>query len=282
MDADGKPVLQCPMDWKGLPLERLTIPTSGECGPQFSGEPVVFASHFAGPGHRWYRCNGKTQEIPLVAGGMDLLGSTYERDHERWECVPGGETICLRLHTSIVERYLHEDAYHFDLKTQYCHKDSLLFRTIFMLVNEIQYGIPNGNLFAEGLSVAIVGLLNHRYGHQSYRGLSHSKYLSPAQQLKIREFIDGHLDMDLSIERLASEVNISPYHFARLFRETFGMPPHRYVIKVRIERAAHLLQSEQHRTITDIALETGFSSHAHFTSAFKRHMGRTPAFWRQI
>lgn len=192
----------------------------------------------------------------------------------------GGETICLRLHPSIVERYLHEDAYHFDLETKYCHKDAILFRNIFTLVNEIQHGMPNGNLFADGLSLAIVGLLNHHYNHQLHRTLSQSKCLSTMQQAKIRELVDTNLDTDLSIERLASEVYISPYHFARLFRETFGMPPHRYVMQMRIARAAHLLHSDQQRTITDIALATGFASHAHLTCAFKRHMGQTPAFWR--
>lgn len=280
LGADEKPALQCPLDWKGLLVERLVIPTRGKCGPQFTGMPVVFASKFGGPGRRWYRCNGKTQEIPLVARGVDLFGSKYERDHERWECEPGGETICLRLHPSIVERYLHEDAYHFDLETKYCHKDNILFRNIFLLVDEIQLGMPNGNLYAEGLSLAIVGLLKHHYSHQSNHILPQSKGLSTAQQTKIREYIDTNLDTDLSIDRLAAEVYISPYHFARLFRETFDMPPHRYVMQMRIARAAHLLHSEQERTITDIALATGFASHAHLTCAFKRHMGQTPTFWR--
>lgn len=276
---NGKPVLQFPSGWKGLILERLVIPTRKEYGPQFSGMPVVFASQYS-PGRRWYRCNGKTQEIPLIAPGMDFLSANYERDYERWECDPGGETLCLRLHPSVVERYMHEDAHHFDLETRYCRKDEQLLRHVFSLADEMQRGMPDGMLFAEGLSLAIIGLLSQHYSQRPKRVLPQTKSLSSEQQARIRELIDTQIDADLSIERLASEVFISPFHFARLFRSTFGMPPHRYVVQTRVARAAQLMSAEASRTITDIALATGFSNHAHLTREFKRQMGQTPASWR--
>jgi AraC family transcriptional regulator len=67
---------------------------------------------------------------------------------------------------------------------------------------------------------------------------------------------------------------LSPDHFSRSFSVSFGMPPHRYVQKRRIEAASRMLRSE--RSIVDIALELGFYSHTHFTRVFREHTGTTP------
>ena len=105
--------------------------------------------------------------------------------------------------------------------------------------------------------------------------------LASACQEKVRELVDTYLDSDLSVECMAAEVGISPFHFSRLFRVSFGMPPYHYVLQMRIARAAYLLRSERQRTDADIALEVGFASQAHLTHAFKQHLGETPARWRE-
>lgn len=279
LGPDGLPVLKMPAGWQGPIMERLAIPTEGECGPQFTGMPVIFTSKLA-PGHRWYRCNGSTHEIPSPPMGIDVLGATYERDYEHWECAPGCETLCMRLHPSTIERYLREDAYRFDLETRYAHKDEALSSHLFTLANELQQGLPNGMLFAEGLSLMIFGWLRRHYAATPLNDLQKKGALSASQQNKIREFIDTYLGANLTLETMASEMGMSPFHFLRLFRTTFGMPPHRFVLQMRLARAANLLRTECDRTITDIALATGFASQAHFTSAFKRYAGQTPASWR--
>ncbi len=278
--ADGQPVLRRPLDWKGLTLERKEIPVFAECGPQFSGMPVVIVSKHS-PGRRWYRCHGKMQEIPMIAPGVDTLGAAYERDYGRWECEPGGETICLRLHTDIIQRYIQEGAYHFDLETKYSFKDDALVRAIFSLADEMQQGFPNGKIYAEGMSLMIIGWLGRYHARKPALPDSQVRGLSASQQEKVRELVDTYLDSDLSVECMAAEVGISPFHFSRLFRVSFGMPPYHYVLQMRIARAAYLLRSERQRTVADIALEVGFASQAHLTHAFKQHMGETPARWRE-
>ena len=279
LGADGQPLLQTPAGWQGPIMERLAIPTTGECGPQFSGMPAIFTSKRA-PGRRWYRCNGRTLEIPTPPLGMDILGATYEREYEHWECEPGCETLCMRLHPATIERYLQEDAYRFDLQTRYAHLDEALTNHLFALADELQEGLPNGTLFAEGLSMMIVGWLRRHYVCTPPPETTTKGGFSSAQQNTVREFIDTYLGADLRLETMATELGMSPFHFLRLFRHTFGMPPHRYVLQMRLARAAALLRNERERTIADIALTTGFASQAHFTSTFKRHTGQTPATWR--
>lgn len=279
LGSDGKPVLRRSPEWKGVVVERKGIPLRAECGPQFSGMPVVIASKFS-PGRRWYRCNGTTQEIPMEAPGLDMMSATYERDYGRWECEPGGETICVRLPPDVMQHYVQEDAYHFDLQTGYCKKDDRLVEAIFGLADEIQNGFPNGMLYAEGMSLMIVGWLSRHHSAKPMSGASQARGLSAVQQARVREFVVTHLDSDISVEAMADEAGLSPFHFSRLFRATFGMPPYRYVLQARIARAAHLLRADKRRTVADIALEVGFASQAHMTHAFKSCMGQTPARWR--
>lgn len=280
LGADGNPVLNRPVDWHGLLPERKQIPAFAECGPQFSGMPVVIAARAHASGRRWYRCNGTTQEVPMAAPGVDLLGASYERDYGRWECEPGGETICLRLNPRVIERYLREDAYHFELTLRYAFKDDFLVSALFTLADEIQNGMPNGVLYAEGLSLTIIGWLSRHHSCKPCQVAPPARALSSAQQATVSEFVETYLDADLSVERMAAEVGLSPYHFSRLFRATFGVAPHRYVLQMRIARAAHLLRSDTQRSIADIAFASGFASQAHLSNAFKCHMGQTPARWR--
>lgn len=216
----------------------------------------------------------------MAAPGVDLLGASYERDFGRWQCEPGGETICLRLNPCVVERYLRDDAYHFDLTLRYAFNDGFLVDALFSLADEIQNDMPNGSLYAEGLSLTIIGWLSRHHACKPGQVVPPARTLSSAQQAKVCEFVDTYLDADLSVERMAAEVGLSPYHFSRLFRTSFGVAPHRYVLQMRIARAAHLLRADKQRSIADIAFASGFASQAHLSHAFKCHMGQTPARWR--
>jgi AraC family transcriptional regulator len=74
--------------------------------------------------------------------------------------------------------------------------------------------------------------------------------------------------------------HVSPYHFARLFKHSTGLPPHQYVIACRVERAKELLRERDRLPLADVAAEVGFSSQSHFTRHFKRLVGVTPRRFR--
>lgn len=86
-------------------------------------------------------------------------------------------------------------------------------------------------------------------------------------------------DNSLSVERIASHVGLSPFHFTRLFTAATGKAPHAHLTQVRIEEAK-LLLGNTCLPIAEIAQRTGYSTHAHFTGMFGRHVGMTPAAWR--
>ena len=96
---------------------------------------------------------------------------------------------------------------------------------------------------------------------------------------RVKEFIDAHLSEDLTIDALANQVYLSPFHFARAFKAATGSAPHRYLTDRRIGRAKALI-TEGRLPLADIAFICGFSSQAHLTRWFKRIVGTTPGAYR--
>jgi AraC-like DNA-binding protein len=97
--------------------------------------------------------------------------------------------------------------------------------------------------------------------------------------LRARDLVDGHYAEPLDLGALARSAHVSPRHFSRSFRRTFGETPHQYLLSRRIERARHLLRATDLR-IADICLEVGFTSVGSFTTTFRRHVGVSPAAYR--
>ncbi|MFT8639110.1 helix-turn-helix domain-containing protein [Bifidobacterium sp.] len=93
-------------------------------------------------------------------------------------------------------------------------------------------------------------------------------------------YVAGHLEADLSLERLASVALLSKYYFAKQFKHCTGVTPHQYVLNARIERAQYLLYSTS-LSITEISRSCGFRDVRTFSAAFRRALHRTPIEYRQ-
>jgi AraC-like DNA-binding protein len=95
-----------------------------------------------------------------------------------------------------------------------------------------------------------------------------------------RAFIEAHAGEQISLATLASHVGLSPFHFARVFRQATGMPPHVYHESVRVRHAQQLLAQQE--APADVAYATGFSSQSHLTSRFRQIIGVTPSAYRRM
>ena len=96
---------------------------------------------------------------------------------------------------------------------------------------------------------------------------------------RVTEYIQRNLDKDLSLVELAAVVCMSPYHFARLFKGSTGVPPHRFVVRQRIARAGGFLVT-QTPSIAQISRQVGFRNPSHFTTVFRHAVGITPGAYR--
>lgn len=92
--------------------------------------------------------------------------------------------------------------------------------------------------------------------------------------LKVRDYIHDNIKEDISIEELSQVANISKYHFIRLFRNQFGMTPHKYILNSKVNRARVLLKSGI--LSSAVAHELGFFDVSHLNRHFKRSFGLTP------
>ena len=103
----------------------------------------------------------------------------------------------------------------------------------------------------------------------------------PASQLRlVLDYIHENLDASVSLIELARLVGLSSSQFARLFKASTGVSPHRYQLNTRIGKAQELLLLKG-EGLSTVAAATGFADQSHFTRAFKRVIGATPREWRQ-
>jgi AraC family transcriptional regulator len=98
---------------------------------------------------------------------------------------------------------------------------------------------------------------------------------------KVLEYIDAHLDDNLSLDRLSNVAAFSKYHFHRQFSELFGISVYKYVQLTRLKRASYLLAFRNQIPIVDITLASGYESHESFSRAFKKSIGQTPSEFRE-
>jgi AraC family transcriptional regulator len=97
----------------------------------------------------------------------------------------------------------------------------------------------------------------------------------------VLEYVEEHLDASPSLEQMAAIARLSPTYFASQFKRTTGVPPHRYVIGRRIERAKQALQTSRDISLVQVALQAGFSDQSQFSRHFKRFIGVTPGEFRR-
>jgi len=96
---------------------------------------------------------------------------------------------------------------------------------------------------------------------------------------RVRQYVQDNLHRELRLAELSGLVHMSPYHFARLFKRSTGVPPHRFQVLRRIDQARALLAART-SSIAAIARMVGFRTPSHFTTTFRRITGMTPSAYR--
>jgi AraC-like DNA-binding protein len=104
--------------------------------------------------------------------------------------------------------------------------------------------------------------------------------LAPVRLRRVREYIDAHLSEKMSLVTLARIACLSPNYFASAFKASTGLPPHRYVLQRRIEKAKELL-SDKSLSVSEVVYMLGFPSQSHFTTTFRKLTGETPGAYRE-
>jgi AraC family transcriptional regulator len=118
-----------------------------------------------------------------------------------------------------------------------------------------------------------------RVAERDHRQIQHGG-LAPWQARRVTTRVDANLAEKISTPQLARSVNLSASHFSRAFKFTFGVPPHAWVLRRRMEVAQGLMLTTS-ATLSEIAITCGMADQAHFTRCFRRVVGETPNVWRR-
>jgi AraC family transcriptional regulator len=133
-------------------------------------------------------------------------------------------------------------------------------------------------LYGESLTTAMFAAFFSAWRKKNPSGVGSG--LASWQLRRSTEYMQAHLTEDISLAEVAKIAKLSQSQFARAFRDSTGMPPYRYILQARIQRAQQMLETTN-LPISEVATSVGFADQSHFTKAFRRFVGATPKRWRQ-
>ncbi|MEO1621923.1 MAG: AraC family transcriptional regulator [Cyanobacteria bacterium J06632_3] len=254
--------------------------SSGEANCLFEGEHTLFMSLAARPVHYLHAQDGKTH-TGLYRRGEMLITPANTPLFTRWE----GDENCLqiRLPAEFMRNVAREtvvgDCDRITLKPDFQARNPQLESISTMLLNELQQGSLSNRLYVDSLSNILAVTLLRQHATTRPHLPVYEGGLPPRQLSQVLDYIDANLEQEIKLADLARLLEMSQFHFSRLFKQSLGISPYQYLLQQRVERAKQLLKTTD-RLITDIALSCGFNSHSHLSKQFRQLTGMTPKVYR--
>ncbi len=272
---DGKPLAPLPVNaWAGLPFEIHPHMRKGEVAHRYNPHPLLLV-HVRSHGRSRIRSGQTVFDLALAPGQVDVFCAGFHMDHGCVGLHAGRGAWRSRSTPSARAASCTTTRRAIDPTTRLSVRDPVLERLFACMRSEVDTGCASGRLFAEGLSLSLLARLAACYGSARRQAGPAGAQALVAQLQQTVEFIEAHIGADLSVATLASQLGMSPYTFAKLFKAKVESSPHSFVLSRRIQRAELLLGGAL--SLSEIALSVGFASQSHFTEAFRRRTGRTPS-----
>lgn len=220
---------------------------------------------------------GRVQRQMLFHGGMSLIPV----NHVNWGAWNQPfQGFSLSLKPAILTRNAAEllAVDQVEVPPQKPFYDPLIIQIGLALKADLESQRPGGRLYAETMATALAVHILQNYSAHTHKSVHYLGGLSPTHLKLVKDYINDHLDQELSLEELAAIAQLSPYHFCRSFKRSTGFTPHQYVIRQRVERAKLLLKDRK-MGIAEVAIACGFTHQSHLHRHFKCLTGVTPKFF---
>ncbi|QPC41882.1 helix-turn-helix transcriptional regulator [Kaustia mangrovi] len=284
-DLEGNTVFDC-LSREGVPLRASAAFGDGIAAALWERDERAFTSYRA-PNHNTLslyveggngirRLNGRRVLRSNGSGSVCLMPDTLTTD---WDVSGPVSMFHLYFPRSALDRVIAEvleaDPAAVALRDETYFQDPYLEGVIRAAVIPLHWDEPGDRLAVSQAAQMMLTYLATRFAERPARARIARGGLAPAVRRRVEEFVEAHLDRPLAIRDLASIAGLSPYHFARMFKQSTGESPHHYVLRRRVERAKTLIATGG-LSLSEIALCCGFSSQSHFTARFRQIAGVTP------
>jgi AraC family transcriptional regulator len=268
--------------WKNIALARFRHPP-GEI-PEFSSSVmgVVMPLHHStdksrliaeGKAYPILFCDGRTKYVHLFPAHWPSK-TRLDAKMDVTQCYLRPEFLSQIAHESV-----NPDQVEIDLAYIHPKIDPLIWQIASSLTTVLQTAPQNSAFYADSMATALAAHLLQFYTTRQHTLREYTDGLPPARLKQALDYINEHLGEDLSLTKIAAQVDMSQFYFCRLFKQSVGMTPHKYLIQQRVERAKFLLMQRE-LTIFDIAADCGFANPSHFAKCFRQHTGVSPQQFR--
>jgi len=271
-----QPGPSAPQPWNGILLERHSVPAVEI--PEHEHRDLCLHLQLTGtPAMEWWS-DGR-HAVERTAPGSLVLVPAGTRDRLRWQS--GSERLILSVASSVLAQAAAElDTAAPEFRQRWTLDDSGLRQLLTEMGREAAAGWPLGALYAGLLGQRLTTRLLGAHA-ESPAPLPSARGGLPMPRLRrAMDFLTANLGRDLHLDEVARELELSPFHFARRFRQSTGQTPYQYLLDQRIAQAKRLLR-ERDWPVQEIAAMTGFSSAVNFGRAFRQRTGQTPGAWRR-
>jgi AraC family transcriptional regulator len=222
--------------------------------------PVRFDCRIAG---RTLQHEARADQLTICPAGID--------------CAADADASSSAILVAIDPRHLalaaaEESALDAQLIERFSDRDRRLLELAHILLLESADDYPNGSLFWNDVASGFIGNLVARHTSASEprtRGALRKEVLK-----RLKDYALAHIDEPIEVAALAKVAGSSPFHFSRVFTRSVGMTPHRYVVRLRLQRAIELIRDGQ-LGLAEVAARTGFADQSHLSRWVRRVHGVT-------
>lgn len=236
--------------------------------------------HRSGPVDVTFRSDGRSVMRRLPRGGIFFLPAGHACD----VALQGNlDTTHIYLRAELFASEDGEDAARpAQLSPRFGDPDTILEHLALAIGEAVSNGLPRSSLLVDPIARAMASrfiALDRGTGPEAARARPASQ-LSMRQLRRIRDFVEGNLDTDIRLGAMARACELSTEYFVKVFKNSVGVSPYQYVIGLRVERARALL-GDVSLSLSEIALQCGFSHQEHMTRMFRRFTGQPPGRYRR-
>jgi AraC family transcriptional regulator len=243
---------------------------------EFLGSPRVVVSLHVGPSVAVdCRRAGQRHRATTIHGDLEIIPPNLSGV---WEIKSRDTALVIGLKLRVLGRIVEEsggDPSKLQVLNRFQARDLQIEHLGWALKAEMESGYPSGRTYMDALAMGLATRIvrNHSSLARAPRPI---KAAMPGRKLKaVLGFIEDNLGRDLGLSEIAEAAGLSVSHFKTLFRKSLGMPPHQYLLRRRVERAALQLRSGN-MPIGQVALENGFCHQSHLALHTRRVLGLTP------